>query len=69
MIWAAYAVNIPKAVRIGMYLLRHKIRLRDQSKPTTPTVLVEEICDPILAAFKASPAKASVSIDNLNALN
>ncbi|HED1599534.1 TPA: terminase [Enterobacter hormaechei subsp. hoffmannii] len=69
MIWAADAGDIVQALRIGQYVLRHKIPMPDQYKRTTATVLVEEICDPILAAFKASPAKASVSIDNLNALN
>ncbi|ENZ6385461.1 phage terminase small subunit [Escherichia coli] len=69
MIWAADAGDIAQALRIGQYVLRHKIPMPDQYKRTTATVLVEEICDPILAAFKANPAKASVSIDNLNALN
>lgn len=69
MIWAADAGDIAQALRIGQYVLRHKIPMPDQYKRTTATVLVEEICDPILAAFKANPTKASVSIDNLNALN
>lgn len=69
MIWAADAGDIAQALRIGQYVLRHKIPMPDQYKRTIATVLVEEICDPILAAFKANPAKASVSIDNLNALN
>ncbi|WP_435954071.1 phage terminase small subunit [Dryocola sp. BD626] len=69
MIWAADAGDIAQALRIGQYVLRHKIPMPDQYKRTTATVLVEEICDPILAAFKANPAKASVGIDNLNALN
>ncbi|HHL8569643.1 TPA: phage terminase small subunit [Escherichia coli] len=69
MIWAADAGDIAQALRIGQYVLRHKIPMPDQYKRTTATVLVEEICDPILAAFKANPGKASVSIDNLNALN
>ena len=69
MIWAADAGDIAQALRIGQYVLRHKIPMPDQYKRTTATVLVEEICDPILAAFKANPAKASVSIENLNALN
>ncbi|CAM4018161.1 MULTISPECIES: phage terminase small subunit [Lelliottia] len=69
MIWAADAGDIAQALRIGQYVLRHKIPMPDQYKRTTATVLVEEICDPILADFKANPAKASVSIDNLNALN
>ncbi|WP_276866611.1 phage terminase small subunit [Enterobacter oligotrophicus] len=69
MIWAADAGDIAQALRIGQYVLRHKIPMPDQYKRTTATVLVEEICDPILAAFKANPAKASVSLDNLNALN
>ena len=69
MIWAADAGDIAQALRIGQYVLRNKIPMPDQYKRTTATVLVEEICDPILAAFKANPAKASVSIDNLNALS
>lgn len=69
MIWAADAGDIAQALRIGQYVLRHKIPMPDQYKRTTATVLVEEICDPILAAFKANPAKVTVSMDNLNALN
>lgn len=69
MIWAADTGDVAQALRIGQYVLRHKIPMPDQYKRTTATVLVEEICDPILAAFKANPATASVSIDNLNALN
>lgn len=69
MIWAADAGDIAQALRIGQYVLRHQIPMPDQYKRTTATVLVEEICDPILAAFKANPAKVTVSIDNLNALN
>lgn len=69
MIWAADAGDIAQALRIGQYVLRHKIPMPDQYRRTTATVLVEEICDPILAAFKANPAKTSVSVDNLNALN
>lgn len=69
MVWAADAGDIAQALRIGQYVLRHKIPMPDQYHRTTATVLVEEICDPILAAFKANPAKVTVSLDNLNALN
>ena len=69
MIWAADAGDIAQALRIGQYVLRHKIPMPDHYRRTTATVLVEEICDPILAAFKANPAKATVSMDNLNALS
>ena len=69
MIWAVDAGDIAQALRLGQYVLRHKIPMPDQYRRTTATVLVEEISDPILAAFKANPAKATVSMDNLNALN
>lgn len=69
MIWAADAGDIAQALRIGQYILRHKIPMPDQYRCTSATALVEEICDPILAAFKANPAEATVSMDNLNVLH
>ncbi|WP_252500998.1 phage terminase small subunit, partial [Escherichia coli] len=41
MIWAADAGDIAQALRIGQYVLRHKIPMPDQYKRTTATVLVE----------------------------
>jgi hypothetical protein len=68
MIWCADCGNIADALRIGEYALRHKLPMPDQYQRTTATVLVEEICDPLLAAFKADPTKAPISADLLEAL-
>ena len=68
MIWCCDCGNIAEALRIGQYVLRRKLPMPDQYKRTTATVLVEEICDPILAAFKANPAVAPVAADLLEGL-
>ncbi|MDT8883189.1 phage terminase small subunit [Klebsiella aerogenes] len=68
MIWCCDCGNIAEALRIGQYVLRHKLPMPDQYRRTTATVLVEEICDPVLAAFKANPAVAPVAADLLEAL-
>lgn len=68
MIWSADCGNIADALRVGEYVLRHKLPMPDQYRRTAATVLVEEICNPVLAAFKANPANALVSIDLLTGL-
>lgn len=68
MIWCCDCGNIAEALRIGQYVLRHKLPMPDQYKRTTATVLVEEICDPVLAAFKANPAVAPITADLLEGL-
>lgn len=68
MIWCCDCGNLTEALRIGEYVLRHKLPMPDQYQRTAPTVLVEEICDPVLAAFKANPAMAPVTADLLEAL-
>ena len=45
MIWAADAGDIAQALRIGQYVLRHKIPMPDQYKRTTASVIAEESAD------------------------
>ncbi|PWC10927.1 terminase [Brenneria roseae subsp. americana] len=53
MVWAIDAANYPLAVRIGRYVVTHGLVMPDRFNRTAPTVLVEEICDPILVQVKA----------------
>ncbi|WP_140920801.1 phage terminase small subunit [Limnobaculum xujianqingii] len=69
MIWCVDCGDIAQALRIGEYVLRHKLPMPDQYKRTAATVLAEEICDPILAGFKADPFKSTVSVDLLMGLH
>ncbi|MFC3393648.1 phage terminase small subunit [Brenneria rubrifaciens] len=53
MVWAIDAADYPLAVRIGRYVVTHGLAMPDRFNRTAPTVLVEEICDPILVQVKA----------------
>ncbi|MEC5343369.1 phage terminase small subunit [Brenneria populi] len=53
MVWAIDAADYPLAVRIGRYVIAHSLAMPDRFNRTAPTVLVEEICDPILVQVKA----------------
>ncbi|WP_409309019.1 phage terminase small subunit [Pectobacterium sp. B1J-3] len=53
MVWAIDAAEYPLAVRIGRYVVAHGLSMPDRFNRTSATVLVEEICDPILVQIKA----------------
>lgn len=53
MIWAVDAGDYALAVRIGRYVVSHNLLMPDRFNRTPATVLVDEICDPILVQVKA----------------
>lgn len=65
MIWSVDAGLISDALRIADYVLRHRLPMPDQYKRTVATTLVDEICDPALAAFKADVSVAPLAADLL----
>ncbi|WP_233981822.1 phage terminase small subunit [Pectobacterium versatile] len=65
MIWSIDAGLISDALRIAGYVLRHRLPMPDHYKRTVATALVDEICDPALAAFKADVSVAPLAADLL----
>ncbi|EPL4906452.1 phage terminase small subunit [Klebsiella pneumoniae] len=53
MVWAIDAGDYTLAVRIGRYVVTHGLLMPDRFNRTAATVLVDEICDPILVQVKA----------------
>lgn len=56
MVWAIDAGDYALAVRIGRYVVAHGLLMPDRFNRTAATVLVDEICDPILVQVKADDA-------------
>ncbi|NKG32818.1 phage terminase small subunit [Erwinia rhapontici] len=69
MLWHIDAGNIAEALRIGEYVIRHQLAMPDLFQRTAAVTLIDEICDPVLAAFKAQANVATVSVDLLKALD
>ncbi|MCY3511283.1 phage terminase small subunit [Klebsiella michiganensis] len=53
MVWAIDAGDYVLAARIGRYVVAHGLLMPDRFNRTAATVLVDEICDPILVQVKA----------------
>jgi len=53
MVWAVDAGDYALAVRIGRYVITHNLAMPDRFNRTAATVLVDELCDPILVQVKA----------------
>ncbi|AVJ59424.1 phage terminase small subunit [Klebsiella variicola] len=53
MVWAIDAGDYALATRIGRYVVTHSLLMPDRFNRTAATVLVDEICDPILVQVKA----------------
>ncbi|HCQ7474763.1 phage terminase small subunit [Klebsiella michiganensis] len=53
MVWAIDAGDYALAARIGRYVVTHGLLMPDRFNRTAATVLVDEICDPILVQVKA----------------
>lgn len=53
MVWAIDAGDYALATRIGRYVVTHGLLMPDRFNRTAATVLVDEICDPILVQVKA----------------
>ncbi|MBI0277278.1 terminase [Hafnia alvei] len=68
MTWHIDAGEIQRAIDIGAYILRHGLPMPDNYRRTPATVLVEEICAPVLAKFKAHPNVAPLPADLLHKL-
>lgn len=56
MVWAIDAGDYALAARIGRYVVTHGLLMPDRFNRTAATVLVDEICDPILVQVKADDA-------------
>ena len=48
MVWAIDCGDLPLALRIGAYVVRHNLIMPDNFGRTAATVLTEEICNPVL---------------------
>ncbi|HCB1081012.1 TPA: terminase [Klebsiella variicola subsp. variicola] len=53
MVWAIDAGDYALAARIGRYVVTHGLLMPDRFNRTAATILVDEICDPILVQVKA----------------
>ncbi|APM69937.1 phage terminase small subunit [Klebsiella pneumoniae] len=53
MVWAIDAGDYVLAARIGRYVVAHGLLMPDHFNRTAATILVDEICDPILVQVKA----------------
>ncbi|ANK19635.1 TPA: terminase [Klebsiella pneumoniae] len=53
MVWAIDAGDYVLAARIGRYVVAHGLLMPDRFNRTAATILVDEICDPILVQVKA----------------
>ncbi|MFB1115630.1 phage terminase small subunit [Dickeya dadantii] len=69
MVWSIDVGDISGALRIGDYVIRHGLPMPDRYKRTAATAMVDEICDPVLAAFKADAARAPLDVALLLQLN
>ena len=69
MLWNVDAGNVAEALRIGEYVIRHHLSMGDKFQRSPAVVLMDEICDPVLAHFKASLSDVPVSVDLLKALD
>lgn len=56
MVWAIDAGDYVLAARIGRYVVTHGLLMPDRFNRAAATVLVDEICDPILVQVKADDA-------------
>jgi len=50
-------------------VIRHQLAMPDLFQRTAAVTLIDEICDPVLAAFKAQSNVVTVSVDLLKALD
>ncbi|SJE73300.1 phage terminase small subunit [Shigella sonnei] len=69
MVWAIDCGDLPLALRIGAYAVRHNLIMPDNFGRTAATVLTEEICNPVLTqAGTDADADLSVFIEPLDTL-
>ncbi|EHW6505532.1 terminase [Salmonella enterica] len=69
MVWAVDCGNLPLALRIGEYVVRHNLSLPDNFGRDAATVLTEEICNPLLTLAGTDPdADLSGYIEPLDTL-
>lgn len=69
MVWAIDCGDLPLAMRIGAYVVRHNLIMPDNFGRTAATVLTEEICNPVLTqAGTDADADLSAFIEPLDTL-
>lgn len=69
MVWAIDCGDLPLALRIGAYVVRHNLIMPDNFGRTAATVLTEEICNPVLTQAGAdADADLSTFIEPLDTL-
>ncbi|AVV71798.1 phage terminase small subunit [Escherichia coli] len=69
MVWAIDCGDLPLALRIGAYVVRHNLIMPDNFGRTAATVLTEEICNPVLTQAGAdADADLSAFIEPLDTL-
>lgn len=69
MVWAIDCGDLPLALRIGAYVVRHNLIMPDNFDRTAATVLTEEICNPVLTqAGTDADADLSAFIEPLDTL-
>ncbi|PJW22595.1 phage terminase small subunit, partial [Escherichia coli] len=69
MVWAIDCGDLPLALRIGAYVVRHNLIMPDNFGRTAATVLTEEICNPVLTqAGTDADADLSAFIEPLDTL-
>ncbi|KYU45364.1 terminase [Escherichia coli] len=69
MVWAIDCGDLPLALRIGAYVVRHNLIMPDNFGRTAATVLTEEICNPVLTqAGTDADADLSTFIEPLDTL-
>ncbi|ECU8779161.1 terminase [Salmonella enterica] len=69
MVWAVDCGDLPLALRIGEYVVRHNLSLPDNFGRDAATVLTEEICNPLLTLAGTDPdADLSGYIEPLDTL-
>lgn len=69
MVWAVDCGDIPLALRIGAYVVRHNLTMPDNFGRSAATVLTEEICSPVLTLATTDPdAELSAFTDPLDSL-
>ncbi|MGL5948159.1 MAG: phage terminase small subunit [Aeromonas sp.] len=68
MVWRLDVGDVPGALDVAAYVLRHHLPLPDRYRRTAATLLVDEICDPVLAALIAG-ATHGVDVSHLRTLD
>lgn len=69
MIWSIDAGLTAQALDMAEYVIAHGLAMPDKYQRTSGTVIVEEICEPVLTAFNIDARHITVSGDDLRRLD